>query len=124
MLSNEQFILFWKIVQEKAYELDISEPRLPRPRKIPNRFETDEESVHFPATVEAYYNGIYFEVLKLAVSTITDRFNQTGYCMYRNVEDILIKALLGEDFSNDFESVTKFYHDDLDPHRLSPQLTC
>ena len=43
--------------------------------------------------------------------------------MYRNVEDILIKALLGEDFSNDFESVTKFYYDDLDPHRLSPQLT-
>ena len=64
--------------------------------------------------------------------------NAAGYCNVRNgdfkllcwvlhvpnVKDILIKAVFGEDFSNDFESVTKFYHDDLDPHRLSPQLTC
>ena len=43
--------------------------------------------------------------------------------MYQKVEDLLIKSVLGEDFSNELESVTEFYGDDLSPYRLSPQLS-
>ena len=123
LLTKEKFYLFWNLVQKKAGEIDVSEPSLPRPRKVPKRFETDDAVVHFPATVEGYYHDIYFEVLDLAISSITSRFDQAGYHMYQKVKDLLIKSVLGEDFSNELESVTEFYGDDLSPYRLSPQLS-
>ena len=48
-------------------------------------------------TVEAYYHQIYFEVLNYAVSTIKMRFDQPGYEVYRQAEDLLIKTARGED---------------------------
>ena len=61
LLTKEKLYLFWNLVQKKAGEIDVSEPSLPRPRKVPKRFETDDAVVHFPATVEEYYHDIYFE---------------------------------------------------------------
>ena len=70
MHTDDEFTLFWELVQKKVSEVDVSEPRLPRPRKIPKRFRTIDEEVQFPTTVETYYHDIYFEVLEYDVSTI------------------------------------------------------
>ncbi len=43
--------------------------------------------------------------------------------MYRQVENLLIKSVLGIDASSEFTSVTSFYGDDLSPDCLSLQLT-
>ena len=123
MRTDESFTLFWNLVQKKAGSFDVSEPSLPRPRKLPKRFKTIDETVHFPATVEAYYSQIYFEVLDYSVCSIKARFDQPGYQMFRKVEDLLLKSVRGEIYSDELSSVTKFYGDDLCPYRLSPQLS-
>ena len=89
MRTDERFTLFWNLVQKKAGSFDVSEPSPPRPRKFPKRFKTIGETVHFPATVEAYYSQIYFEVLDYSVCSIKARFDQPGYQMFRKVEDLL-----------------------------------
>ena len=40
-----------------------------------------------------------------------DRFNQPGYAMYQNLEDLLLQALSGADFSGTMQQVTGLYHE-------------
>lgn len=114
--------LFWSTVLRKADAFDVEEPRLPRRRKRPQRYETGDASPHFPATVEDHYRQIYNEVLDLAISTITSRFDQPGYALYRRSEDLLIKSVRGEDASSELDAVVTFYGDDFDRYRLESQL--
>ena len=92
---------------------------------MPERFETGDGSAHFPATVEAHYRQIYFEVLDYTVSTIKTRFDQPSYEVYKQAEDLLMKTARGEDASNQFASVTGFYGDDFDASFALPvDITC
>ena len=49
-------------------------------------------------------------------------FDQPGYAMYRQTESLLMKAVQGENFGQEFESVTSFYGDDLSASTLQVQL--
>jgi len=44
----------------KFNTLDISEPKLPRQRKAPRRFEVGIGDSHFPVKVEEHYHRFYF----------------------------------------------------------------
>ena len=66
----------------------------------------------------------YFKALDLAVTGIQERFDQPGYCVLQNIEDLLIKALqpgATADFVTELEFVCKFY-EDLHKDRLTVQL--
>ena len=56
------------------------------------------------------------------MSTIADRFDQPGFAMLQHLEDLLVKAAVGEDTAEDFAAVTAFYKDDFDPVLLQTQL--
>ena len=75
-----------------ADTLDVGAPQLPRCRKAPRRFEVGHVDCHFPATPEDHYRRIYFQAIDLIIARINDRFNQTGYQTYQNVQDLLLKA--------------------------------
>ena len=60
--------------------------------------------------------------MDLITTVITERFNQPGYRIYQNAEDLLLKSANGENFEAQFEFVTKFYKSDLHPQRLHQQL--
>ena len=107
---------------KKAAEVDIAEPSLPRHRKRPQHYEPGDATAHFPATVEDHYRQIYNEVLDYAVSTTKARFDQPGYAVYRQTEDLLVESVRGEDASSELDSVVDFYGDDLDRHHLASQL--
>ena len=47
MRNDESFTIFWNLVQKNAGLVDVSESRLPRPRKLPKRFKTSDEAVIF-----------------------------------------------------------------------------
>ena len=120
--NDEQYHLFWELVKKKASTLHVSEPALPRRRRDPQRFEIGAGESHFSLTVEDHYRQPYFEILGLAVSCIRRRFDQPGYAMYRQTESLLMKAVQGENFGQEFESVTSFYGDDLSASTLQVQL--
>lgn len=122
MRDGEQYHLFWELIRKKASALQVGEPVLPRRRKVPVRLETGAGEAYFPLTVEDYYRQSYFEVLDASISCIRRRFNQPGYATLRLSESLLLKAAQGENFSQEFESVTSFYGDDFSPSTLSVQL--
>jgi len=77
--SDEQFLLFWDLTKKKATELDINDPKLPRRRKQPRRYDHGSSVGDFPSSVDDYYKRIYFEALNVIINGIKNRFNQPGY---------------------------------------------
>ena len=100
---------------------DTEEPTLPRKRRVPSRYELGEGGYHNP-TVKDHYSYCYYEALDLVISSIQERFNQPGYVVYRNLEELLLKAVNAKDYSSELDYVTQFYGSDLDKNELSTQL--
>ena len=72
--------------------MGTSAPKLPRKRKGPSRFEVGEGKESYnDSSIEDHYRRLYFEVhvLDLAVTGISQRFNQPGYSIYKNFENLL-----------------------------------
>ena len=103
MRSDVSFDLFWQKVLKFAEPYDI-EPTLPRKRKQPRPYEDGDAESEFH---KAYFRQLYFEAIDLSVNCITDRFQQPGYIIYSNLEQILLKAANGNDFAREFDTVCK-----------------
>ena len=79
------------------------------------------DGYHCP-TVEDHYHKLHFEVLDLAISSIQGRFDQPGYAVYQNLEEVLLKAVNRKDYSTNLEAVIDSYGDDFNESELSTQL--
>ena len=55
MRSDEQFEMFWNLINLKAKALELSEPLLPRKRKWPRRYEEGEVEPYFPDSQKSLY---------------------------------------------------------------------
>ena len=74
-------------------------------------------------TVEDHYHQAYFEVLDLAIASISDRFHQPGYAIYENLESLIVSAANCEPFDQHLiKKVVEFYENDLNSSILSAQL--
>ena len=112
MRSDEMFKLFFLHVDHLRERTNTEEPILPRKRRAPLRFEVGEGDSYHSPTVEDHFRKHYFEALDLAVSSIQDRFNQPGYAVYQNLEELLLKSVNKKDFSSNLNAVIEFYGDD------------
>jgi len=118
-----EFDLFWDKLLKKARSVDIEEPQLPRRRRVPRCLDDGNSSSHFHhESPKAYYRQVYYEAIDNTISCLSDRFNQPGYQLYSNLEQLLIKASQQEDFSEPFKTVCDFYKDDLVSDLLHVQL--
>ena len=120
--DDASFDIFWIKVGKCAESLDISDPELPRRRRAPRRFEDGLAEGDFHTDTKAYYRQHYFEAVDLVVNCIKERFDQPGYRVYRNLEQLLLKAAQKEDFTAEFDDVCSFYKDDFNPALLHAQL--
>ena len=65
---------------------------------------------------------MYYEALDSKISCLKDRLDQPGYKIYCNLEELLIKASMRDDFKEPFQAVCDFYQDDLNRDLLEAQL--
>ena len=119
---QDQFDTFFARVLIHQKEFDIDEPTVPRKRRIPGRFKVGTGEGHFHTTAADYYRQIYFEVLDHAVAAVKDRFDQPGYRIYQNLQELIIKACQGKDFISELDLVTETYGDDISCQQLHTQL--
>ena len=63
--NDQSFELLWKKVENKASLLGISDPQLPRKRKVPRRFDHGTAAPEYPSSPFDHYKIIYFESLEL-----------------------------------------------------------
>ena len=97
--------------------------RLTRKRKAPKRFEVgSSESFSGPCTPKDHYRRYYFEAIDLVTNAIKNRFEQPGYQVYKNLQELLLKAARGHDCNKEFKAVVDVYGDDLDSSKLEVQL--
>ena len=90
---------FWEKALRLQQALDISKPSLPRKRKAPRRFEVGTSEGFFSHTPESFYRVEYMEALDLAINFIREHFNQPGYRIYCNLENLLLKAANRDDYT-------------------------
>lgn len=123
MRTEESFDLFFKRLEQLQSENEfIEEPTLPRKRKAPKRFEVGTGDGSFSGTVAEFYRPQYFEAIDMAITCIRDRFDQPGYVMYQNLEQLVEKSANKESHQDVIEKVKAFYKDDLSYSDLSAQL--
>ena len=116
MRTNQNFDLFWTDVNSKAEALDVDEPTLSRRRRPPSRIDDyyERAAPEFPADVISHYRRIYFESLDCIISAIRDRFDQEGYRIYIQLENLLLKAAKGDNFIKEYDVVMEIYACDFD----------
>ena len=120
--TDESFLLFWKLIKQKASDLNINEPMLPRQRKWPRRYVDGMSEGEFPESVEDLYTHMYFEALDLIVCGIKGHFDQPGYKVYSNLEGMLVKAVRKDNYDKELQYIVDFYKSDFNYDQLSMQL--
>ena len=120
--TESAFDDFWLLVERRRELLDVEEPTLPRRRKTPRRFDAGNAAAEYPSTAKDMYRQVYYEALDLSVTSITDRFDQPGFKVYSNVEQLLFKACTGDNYQKELDAVCTFYKGDLEQHELLAQL--
>ena len=120
--NDEQFTLFYDKAIIYQNRLGVNPPALPRKRRAPRRLEIGTSEGYHPPSVKDHYRKVYYEALDLVVEGITNRFEQAGYQIYRNLEDLLLKACRGQDFETELDFVCDFYTKDVKKLDLQTQL--
>ena len=120
--TDQSFHLFFTLVKNLSQSLNVEEPVLPRKRKVPRHFDDGRaNNSFFSEAVEDWYRVAYFEALDLVIEAIKDRFDQPGYAIYRNLEELLVKGASGEEFDDQKKLVCELYHE-IDGTQLNVQL--
>ena len=68
-------------------------------------------SAKFSTTVEQYDHHIFYKALDVVISCIRQQFDQPGYPVYSNLQD-LMKYVNGKDYEDELEFLTNFFGDD------------
>ena len=92
--TDGNFNAFFSLCNYFCKHYNINLPTLPWKRKAPKRYEIGTEEGSHSTTVEDQYHQAYFEVLDLAIASISDRFNQPGYSIYSNLKIYLSVQLI------------------------------
>ena len=120
--TSDNFQLFFAKVTSYQKKFLLEDPSLPRKRHAPARIEVGSSSGYFPSTVEDHYRAIYYEALDLIVEGITNRFDQRGYGIFKNLEEVILKVCKNQPFEEELEFICNFYKDDIDKAQLQCQL--
>ena len=99
--------MFWEDIMKKKEHLDIGDPILPRQRKLPKKFD-EPDTYHFLSTPKEFFRNVFFEVYDQTVNGIKERFYQTDYRIYVNLQELTLKAFTKEDFSKELEQLQIF----------------
>ena len=118
----EQFQLLYQRVLLDQQRFDISPPSLPRKRHPPRQLQIGSTDGDYHTSPEDHYKMLYYEALYLVTEAIMERFNQPGYKVYRNLEDLILKTCREQQCEEELDFVCNFYESDLVRHQLHAQL--
>ena len=66
-----------------------------------------------PATCQDCYRVMYYNVLDTVVTSLKDRFNQSSFVVYENIESLLHKTTKREDDSYEPEYINRIYNNEI-----------
>ncbi len=120
--DEDHFKSFYARVLLDQARFQVDAPTMPRKRKAPQRFQIGATGGDFHTASEDRYRQMYYEALDFVVQAVGDRFDQPGYRVYRNLQELVLKACKGEAYHDELEAVLDIYKDDLPRLELEVQL--
>ena len=96
-------------------QLDIG---LPCKRRAPRHLEIGSSDGDFHTSVEDHYRAVYYEALDLVTMGINNRFDQPGYKVYRNIEELILKECQGKEYEEELYFVCTHYKNDVNKYQL------
>ena len=120
--NDNSFEIFWEYVIFMCKKLSIEQPVQQRKRKLPVRFDENQDTYHHPETPKEEYRKVYFECIDYLVNSIETRFNQPDYQIYLQMQELLLKSFRSESCNEELTELTKRYADDVDFNDLKTQL--
>ncbi len=111
--SDDNFKLFFEHSTKEAKTLDIEQPVLPRKRKIPRRFDSNNDSGTITATPEEYYRAIYLETLDNGDKLYQRQIRSDGYKIYCKLEMLLLKGDQEDRNYSHYDEVLELYQRDV-----------
>lgn len=109
---DSKFEIIWEKSVETVKNFDLEEPKIPRQRNIPKRFETSTNENHKFKTPQEYYRKLYFEVFDQLIVSLKTRFENDSARFFKLLE----KFAIGQPVNVD--SIIEFYKFDFDKERL------
>jgi len=88
------FKLFFGLVERFHESTGTEKPTPPRKRKAPN---WSGKGYHAQST-EDHNHLIYFKALDYTISSIKNRFDQPGFQVYKNLEELLVRTANMQDY--------------------------
>ena len=67
-------ILVLEKVRASAQKLKVNDPKLPRKKKVPSRYEDGETPTEFESTVEEHYRQIFYQTIDMVTNCIREWF--------------------------------------------------
>jgi hypothetical protein len=115
--TDDAFKGVYEEVVSICQELDIPLPRLPRIRRLPQRF-TGQAAAHNWLTAEDYFRCQFFQFIDNSTNQLQSRYEQPGLRQYLKLEQLL----LAQQDTKEVEVVVANYPE-LDADRLTIQLS-
>ena len=96
---DDEFEEFWDKVEEDRIRFQVEQPTLPR------------NSVH--TSPKDLYRTMYFETYDSIQVTITHRFDQEDFKIYRDIQEVFLNAVRGMPYNDELVRVCHVYQDDI-----------
>ena len=121
--NDSSFDLFWERLMKRKNHLNAHEPKLPRKRKLPERYEPGCTATYtFATTPKDHYKTIYFEAFDCVIACIKDRFDQPDYRRYVSLQNLLLKGVKSQCWESKMKEVTQICGSDIRRYSLEGQL--
>ena len=80
------------------------------------------EEPHHPEAAHVYFKAIYNEAIDTIINSIQDRFEQPGFKVFGQVEQLFLKSINKEDHSDEIMTVESIFRGDYDHDSLITEL--
>ena len=117
--TEADFNFFYDAIVTESKDL-TTEPKLPR-RRQPLRCAGESDCFH-PNTPKDFYRHLYYEAFDITAGEIARRFEQKGFRMLNEIENMLIPSCNGT-LTKPSEEFIEMYKGDVDFEKLMPQLS-
>ena len=91
MRTSVSFKNYFETLKVLRSQFNVEAPVLLRKRRATKHIEIGEGECYHVDDIEDYYRVQYYEAIDLAITGITNRFDQPGYTIYSTLESVLVR---------------------------------
>ena len=82
----------------------------------------DAVEPYYPNIIKKHFEVIYYKTLDAVHNILKERFEQPGFIIFSNVEQLLLKSINGESYQKEYDNFVSVYANDVKRTALPSEL--